>query len=56
LEETVPKLEQGKAVLVDVRSRLSYDKAHAAGATSMPEEEIEARLSELPRDQDLVLY
>ena len=56
LEETLPKLEQGEAILVDVRSRLSYEKEHAAGATSVPEDEIDARLGELPRDQDLVLY
>jgi flagellar basal body-associated protein FliL len=56
LEETLQKLDQGQAVLVDVRSSLSYETAHAAEASSFPEEEIEARLDELPRDQDLVLY
>jgi hypothetical protein len=56
LEETLPRLEQGEAVLVDVRSRSSHEKAHAAGAISMPEEEMDARIGELPRDQDLVLY
>ena len=56
LEETLEMLEQGEAVLVDVRSSTSYEKAHAAGAISMPEEEIDARMNELPRDQDLVLY
>jgi rhodanese-related sulfurtransferase len=56
LQETTEKLEQGQAVLVDVRSRASYDKAHATGALSMPEEELDARLNELPRDQELVLY
>ena len=56
LDEALEKLEQGEAVLVDVRSSASYDNAHAAGATSIPEEEIDARINELPRDQDLVLY
>jgi hypothetical protein len=56
LEETLQMLEQGEAVLVDVRSRSSYDEAHAAGARSVPEEEMDARANELPRDQDLVLY
>lgn len=56
LDETQEKLEQGQAVLVDVRSRESYDKAHAAGAISIPEEEIAARLNELPRDKDVILY
>jgi hypothetical protein len=56
LEEAAERLEQGQAVLIDVRSRASYDKAHAAGAISIPESEIEARLEELPRDKTLVLY
>jgi hypothetical protein len=56
LDETQQKLEQGQAILVDVRSRESFNKAHAAGAISIPEEEIAARLNELPRDKDLILY
>jgi rhodanese-related sulfurtransferase len=39
-----------------VRSRESYDKPHAAGAIAIPEEEIAARLNELPRDKDVILY
>ena len=56
LEETQSKLEQGQAVLVDVRSKSSYEQRHAAGAISMPEEEIAARLGEMPRDKEIILY
>ncbi len=56
LEETQDQLEQGQAILVDVRSKASYDRAHAAGAVSIPEEEIATRLDELPRDKDIILY
>jgi 3-mercaptopyruvate sulfurtransferase SseA len=56
LDEAQTRLEQGQAVLIDVRSRESYDQAHAAGALSFPEEEVDARLGELPRDKDLILY
>jgi hypothetical protein len=56
LKDTQDELAQGQAVLVDVRSKSSYDQAHATGAISMPEEEIDARLNELPRDKDLILY
>ena len=56
LEQTLQELERGEAVLVDVRSSSSYEKAHAAGATSFPEDQIEARLDELPRAKNLVLY
>ncbi len=56
LEETVDKLEKGQLVLVDVRTKESYDTLHAEGAISIPEAEIEARLNELPRDKDIVFY
>jgi rhodanese-related sulfurtransferase len=56
LDEATKQVERGQAVLIDVRSRASYEKAHAAGAISMPESEIEARLEELPRDKNLILY
>jgi hypothetical protein len=56
LQQAVDRLDRGRALLVDVRSSLSYDKAHAAGALSIPEAEIEGRLDELPRDKELILY
>ena len=55
-QETQDKLAQGQAILVDVRSKTSYDKSHAEGAISVPEDEIGARQNELPRDKDLILY
>jgi len=56
LKESKVKLDKGQAVLIDVRSKESYDQAHAGGALSIPEEQIDARLSELPRDKLLILY
>jgi hypothetical protein len=56
LQEAQDKLAQGQAVLVDVRSKASYDKSHAEGAISIPEGEIGARKDELPRDKDIILY
>jgi rhodanese-related sulfurtransferase len=56
VEETVDKLGSGQAVLVDVRSKSSFDTLHVEGALSFPENEIEGRLDELPQDVDLVLY
>jgi hypothetical protein len=56
LDEATTKLAAGAALLVDVRSKESFDRSHAAGAVSIPEDELGARLSELPRDQEIYLY
>jgi hypothetical protein len=56
LQETREKTDNGQAVLIDVRSESSYDKLHAKGAFSIPEQEIEGRLDELPRDKEVILY
>jgi hypothetical protein len=56
LERAQSLLSLGQAVLVDVRSRVSYDKSHAAGALSLPEDEMEAQVDGLPSDRALILY
>lgn len=56
VQDAWERLEGGQAILVDVRSRASFDKAHAAGALSLPETEIGALLDGLPRDKDWILY
>jgi hypothetical protein len=56
LQETQDELDKGQAILVDVRSKTSYEKLHAAGAISIPEEEIEASMDGLPRDKTIILY
>ena len=55
-QEAQQKLEQGQAVLVDVRGKALYDAGHAAGAISIPEAEMGARLGELPQDKQVILY
>jgi len=56
VNETRNKLEAGQIILVDVRSKNSYDNQHIVGAVSIPEEEVGARLSELPVGHEIVLY
>lgn len=48
--------EVGDLVVIDVRPRREYDRAHLPFARSMPLAEIGQRLSELPRDKDIVAY
>jgi flagellar basal body-associated protein FliL len=54
--ETWEGMQAGQVLLVDVRSTQSYNTLHAVDAVSMPEDEIDARLEELPRDRTIVLY
>ena len=56
VEESLALQEQGKAILVDVRSTESFEKSHAAGAISIPEAEMGDRMNELPRDKEIILY
>jgi hypothetical protein len=56
VQDTKIQLENGRAVVVDVRSRNSFDQSHIPGSISIPESEMDARLDELPRDKDVILY
>ena len=50
------KVRHGDVVLLDVRPRSEFRAAHLPGARSMPLDELEARLRELPRDKAIVAY
>ena len=49
-------LKQGDAVLVDVRPAMEFDHGHVAGAISIPIEDLETRIKQLPRDKRIVAY
>jgi flagellar basal body L-ring protein FlgH len=49
-------MDQGLALLYDVRSASSYGDVHAAGAFSFPDSQAAAHLGELPADQQLIFY
>lgn len=49
-------VDAGKAVLVDVRSAMSYQQEHPKGAISMPTHEMAKRMSELPKDKQIITY
>ena len=55
-EELRKRLEQGDIVLVDVRPEREFDAGHIEGARSIPIEELERRLDELPADREIVAY
>jgi len=50
------RVGNGDCIVLDVRPPEEYAAAHVAGALSMPLEEVERRLNELPRDRQMVAY
>jgi rhodanese-related sulfurtransferase/predicted transcriptional regulator len=55
-EELVKRLASGDAVLIDVRPEEEFAAGHIDGARSVPLEELERRLAELPADREVVAY
>lgn len=55
-EELRALLQKRGAILIDVRSEESYKNSHIKGARSIPVDQIEARVNELPRDKMIVTY
>ncbi len=56
-DELLSRLNAGEPlVVVDVRPTEEYQSGHVAGAVSIPLEELERRLRELPREREVVAY
>jgi len=47
---------RGEIIMIDVRPQTEYDTAHLPFARSMPLQEIERRMRELPAGKDIVAY
>jgi len=50
------KVREGAVTVLDVRPVEEYRAAHIPGALSVPLKELERRLSDLPRDREIVAY
>ncbi|HXR30316.1 MAG TPA: metalloregulator ArsR/SmtB family transcription factor [Solirubrobacterales bacterium] len=55
-DELLERLREGDVVVVDVRPEEEFAAGHIEGARSIPLEELERRLAELPPDQEVVAY
>jgi rhodanese-related sulfurtransferase len=55
-DELRARLARREVVVIDVRPAEEYAAGHIAGARSIPFDEIEQRLDELPRDREIVAY
>jgi rhodanese-related sulfurtransferase len=56
LTELERLVAEGCVTLLDVRPTLEYQQGHIPEARSIPIEELEHRLAELPRDREVVAY
>ena len=55
-EELMRRARSGQVVVLDVRPHHEYASGHIPGAVSVPVEELEQRLAELPADVQVVAY
>lgn len=55
-DELIARLRRGDIVLVDVRPGEEYAAGHIEGARSIPIDELQDRLAELPADREVVAY
>jgi rhodanese-related sulfurtransferase len=55
-DELTERLRRGDVVLVDVRPSEEFAAGHIEGARSIPFDELQRRLAELPVDREIVAY
>jgi rhodanese-related sulfurtransferase/predicted transcriptional regulator len=55
-DELRGRLRRGDVVLVDVRPAEEFDAGHIDGAVSIPLDDLDQRLAELPADTEIVAY
>ncbi|MNY09218.1 putative HTH-type transcriptional regulator [compost metagenome] len=55
-EDVLKRMEKGDLLVLDIRPREEYETAHIEGALSVPMEELDDYLQELPRDTEIAAY
>lgn len=55
-EELLARVRKGDVVILDVRPEDEYGLGHLPGARNIPLRQLEQRLSELPRKQEIIAY
>ncbi len=54
--ELVKRVRAGRVTVIDVRPSLEFNAGHIPEAVSVPLEELEERIKDLPRDGEIVAY
>jgi rhodanese-related sulfurtransferase len=55
-DELLRRLDAGEVTLLDVRPSVEYEQGHIPGARSIPVDELESRISQLPDEAVVVAY
>jgi rhodanese-related sulfurtransferase/DNA-binding transcriptional ArsR family regulator len=55
-ETLIERVREGLVTVIDVRPPEEYQAGHLPGAINLPLKELEQRLQELPREQEIVAY
>lgn len=55
-DELLRRMREDSVTLLDVRAETEYAAGHVPGALNIPLPELERRLAELPRDQEVIAY
>lgn len=56
MQELLERVQSGKVVVIDTRPPGEYAAGHIAGAVSIPIDELQERLRQLPKGKDYVAY
>ncbi|MEW4153735.1 metalloregulator ArsR/SmtB family transcription factor [Bacillus thuringiensis] len=56
MDQVHEKMNRGDVVLLDLRPTEEYNAGHIEGAVSVPMEELDLYLQQLPRDKEVVAY
>ena len=55
-KELLPLMRHQKVLVIDVRPKEEYQNGHLPGAMSIPSDNLQQRLDELPRDKPIVAF
>jgi len=56
VDQLLTRMRQGEVILLDVRPQMEYEAGHLPDAVSIPIDELEQHLDELPPDKTVVAY
>lgn len=56
LGHLIERMKEGSVTLIDVRPKEEYEMMHIPGANSVPLEELEKHIADLPINQEIVAY